>query len=77
MLVIQDGLYVRDLLNIEIGATLNMAFCELHHRRHCSGALVDRGMRQGMLLLPCEVHSVRCLLAQISQDVCLLCRQQL
>jgi hypothetical protein len=39
---VQGGQRVRDLLNIEIGATLNAAFCELHHRSRCSGALVER-----------------------------------
>lgn len=37
---VQAGNYVRDLLNIEIGATLNMAFCELHHKPVCSGEQV-------------------------------------
>ena len=42
MLTMQAGQYVRDLLNIEVVATLNMAFCELHHKKACSGENVRR-----------------------------------
>ncbi len=38
----QAGQYVRDLLNIEVVTTLNMAFCELHHKKACSGENVRR-----------------------------------
>ncbi|BDA45094.1 Peptidyl serine alpha-galactosyltransferase [Coccomyxa sp. Obi] len=33
----KGGALIRDLLNIEVVATLNAAFCELHHIKHCSG----------------------------------------
>lgn len=35
--LVQGGALIKDLLNIEVVATLNMAFCELHHNKFCSG----------------------------------------
>lgn len=32
---VQGGDLIRDLLNLEVVATLNTAFCNLHHRRQC------------------------------------------
>jgi hypothetical protein len=34
-LPMQGGERIRNLLNIEVVATLNMAFCELHHKKLC------------------------------------------
>ena len=42
-LPMQGGERIRNLLNIEVVATLNMAFCELHHKKLCGGdAQTDR-----------------------------------
>ncbi len=32
----QGGELIRNLLNIEVVATLNMAFCDLHHNKMCA-----------------------------------------
>lgn len=36
MIHAQGGDFIRDLLNVEVVATLNLAFCKLHHLKHCS-----------------------------------------
>ena len=36
MIHAQGGDFIRDLLNVEVVATLNLAFCNLHHLKHCS-----------------------------------------
>ncbi len=41
--LLQGGDLIRDLLNIEVVAKLNSAFCSLHHLKHC---LHDTSVRQ-------------------------------
>ncbi|KAK9908125.1 hypothetical protein WJX75_002968 [Coccomyxa subellipsoidea] len=41
-LQVKGGALIRDLLNIEVVATLNAAFCELHHSTRCSGHTVTQ-----------------------------------
>ena len=51
---VQGGALVKDLLNIEVVAVLNQAFCHLHHYKFCPRT--DELMQQcGMVRTACHI----------------------